>query len=247
MRHAPLVAITATLVDYQGAARVRVNHAYVRALEEAGLVPLVIPPLSDTTAALSILDAVSGLVLTGGEDVDPAHFGQAPHATTMFAPPARDATELALAAAAQHRQLPLLAICRGAQVLNVALGGTLVQDIPSQHAGALPHQGTGIRDQRVHAISIERGTRLHAAVGAAALRCNSFHHQAVDSVAPGLVVVATAPDGVVEAIEPADSAWWAVGVQWHPEELTRTDDSWDRQLFAAFATVVHQYRRPAEG
>ena len=234
-----LVAVTATSVAERGAPqRVRLNAAYVRALEAAGLVPLVVPPLATPEAALPLLDVVGGLVLTGGEDVAPAHYGAAPHPALGRVTPARDETELALAAGARARGLPTLAICRGIQVLNVALGGTLVQDLPTERPSRVVHDPGSERDARVHEVAVVAGSRLAAALGATSPRVNSFHHQAVDRVAEGLVVTARAPDGIVEGVESSDDAWWAVGVQWHPEELVESPEPWDRALFAAFAARV---------
>src|SRR5688572_13235248 len=135
----PLVAVTATVRKTDGVERVRLNAAYVRALESVGLVPVVVPPLTDTSVAVRILDAVAGLLLSGGEDVDPSLYGDAPHSQLGPVNCARDETELALLAAARERALPTLAICRGIQVVNVGLGGTLVQDLPSQREGVGTH------------------------------------------------------------------------------------------------------------
>jgi putative glutamine amidotransferase len=230
----PLVAVTATTSAADGIVRVRTNNAYVRALEAAGLVPLVLPPL-DPAHAERTLDAVSGLVLTGGEDVAPWRYGETPHAALGTVNEARDAFELALVGAARNRSLPVLAICRGIQVLNVALGGTLVQDIPSQCPAALPHAPTDGRGARVHEIVVGRDTRLAQAVGAEGLTVNSSHHQSVGRVAAALRVTARSPDGIIEGAEWDGDDWWAVGVQWHPEELTESPEPWDRGLFATFA------------
>jgi putative glutamine amidotransferase len=166
------------------------------------------------------------------------HFGSAPHPALGEVHAARDAFELALVRAAHERRLPTLAICRGVQIANVALGGTLVQDIPSDRPEALPHDGPGARDERVHTVRVAAGSRLAAALGGTDATINSMHHQSVARVADGLVAVAFAPDGVVEGLEWAGDDWWMAGVQWHPEELTDTPESWDRALFAAFAEAV---------
>ena len=240
--HRPVVAVTATEKDREGSLRVWVNAAYVRALEGAGLVPLVVPPLDDPAHAASLLDRVDGLLLTGGEDVDPVRYGAAPHSACGVAHAGRDATELALVAAARERQLPTLAICRGIQLLNVALGGTLVQDLPSQRPGDVNHDPGASRWSRSHPVSVVESSRLAAAVGATRLDVNSFHHQAVDRTAPPLRVTAQAPDGTVEGVEtPADDRWWVLAVQWHPEELTGDAREWDRGIFRAFAERVVKY------
>jgi len=237
MTFAPFVIVTATTEIIRELPRVRVNEAYTAALADVGLVPMVLPPVSPSMAAASLVD-VAGLVLTGGEDIDPARFGQEKHPANGEPHAARDGYELALAHAAAERRIPTLAICRGAQIMNVALGGTLVQDIPSQHASSIDHAPQGKRGQRTHDVNIETDSRLARIVGTTSISTNSSHHQSIDQVGRGLRVVASSPDGIVEAIEPSDPAWWMVAVQWHPEELTATPEDWDRRLFAAFADAV---------
>ena len=177
-------------------------------------------------------------MLTGGEDVDPTRYGESRLAATGEPHQPRDEYELALARAAHEQRVPTLAICRGAQVVNVALGGTLIQDIPSQHPGDIHHDPAGKRAERVHRVDIDSTSRLADIVAETSITTNSSHHQSVDRVAPGLRVTARAKDGIVEAIESTDPAWWMIGVQWHPEELTATPEDWDRRLFAAFADDV---------
>lgn len=235
----PLVAVTATTRLRDGIERVHLNQAYVAALEGAGLVPLLVPPLANPAAASDILERVDGLVLTGGEDVNPSRFGAPRHARTHDPHERRDATEIALTLEARRRSLPTLAICRGLQLVNVALGGTLVQDLPSERPAAGAHEG-GPRDARVHEVTLTPDSRLSRLLGTTRVATNSSHHQAIDRVAPGLMVNALADDGVIEGIEaggvaPADAAWWMLAVQWHPEELVATREPWDRTLFAAFA------------
>ena len=234
---APLVGLTSTTAVSDGVVRVRTNAAYVRALEAAGLVPLVLPPLNSDHAERA-LDAVSGLVLTGGEDVAPWRYAESPHGALGTVNEVRDAWELALIGSARSRGLPTLAICRGIQVLNVALGGSLVQDIPSECPQALPHAPGDGRAMRVHAIAVNPDSRLAKMLGAARLSVNSSHHQAVARVADGLRVTARAPDGIVEGVEWTRKGWWALGVQWHPEELIETPEPWDRGLFGAFARAL---------
>jgi putative glutamine amidotransferase len=234
----PCVAVTSTTEIIRGVLRVRVNAAYTDALARAGLAPLVVPPLPAATAP-AILAGVAGLVLTGGEDVAPRRYGAEPHAS-VSAHEGRDECELALAAAAHARRLPTLAIWRGVQLLNVAFGGSLIQDIPSERPHALSHDPGGARSERVHDVRVAEESRLAAALGADRLSTNSFHHQALDRIAPTVRVVACAADGIVEGVEAADPRWWLLGVQWHPEELTETPEPWDRNLFEAFATAVRE-------
>lgn len=238
MSYAPFVIVTATTEVIRGISRVRVNEAYTDALAAVGLVPVVLPPIDAATAAASLND-VAGLMLTGGEDIAPERFGQARHPATGDAHAARDTYEIALAKKAFEHRLPTLAICRGVQVMNVALGGTLIQDIPSERPSEIGHDpGKSKRAARVHGVSIEAESRLAEIVADTLISTNSSHHQSVDSVAADLWTAARADDGIVEALEARDPAWWMVGVQWHPEELTQTVEDWDRRLFAAFADEV---------
>jgi len=241
-----LVAVTATVRADDGVARVRLTDAYVRALERAGLIPIVLPPFtgseSEVAAAVGrVLDAVDGLVLTGGEDVEPARYGAAPSQHLGRTNPARDQTEIAAVFAARQRLLPTLAICRGIQVLNVALGGTLIQDITSERPAALIHDPDAARDTRTHPIQLVANSRAARALGATTLLVNSVHHQAIDRAAEGLVITATAPDGTIEGVETReDDAWWILGVQWHPEEFVRHGGAPDHGLFAALAKAIQR-------
>lgn len=185
------------------------------------------------------LEGVDGLLLTGGNDVSPHRYGEAPHQEVVEAEPGRDEFEIALVAAARARDLPLFAICRGVQVLNVACGGTLVQDIPSQVPGASQHSLTIPPHEPyslAHEIWVEKDSLLAELMGDRlrdqdSCDVNSRHHQAVKAVAPGFRASATAPDGVIEAIEDP-AARFCVGVQWHPENFWRTGEF--RSLFEGF-------------
>lgn len=225
----PLVAVTVGREAAEsGAERVGVAAAYVRALTRAGLVPVLVPPLVDPAAACALLDRVGGLVLTGGEDVAPARYGAAAHPRLGATDPERDAVELALVAAATRRRLPILAICRGLQILNVALGGTLYQDLPSERPGPLAHDDDAGR----HAITIEPGSLLARTLAATRALVNTRHHQAVRDLAPALRATAWAEDGVLEAAEARDPGAWVLALQWHPE------DEPDDRLFRGFAEAL---------
>ena len=213
---APIVAVTATTREDEDSRRVRLSASYIDALESAGLVPLVIPPLANE-AASAILDAVDGLVLTGGEDVNPSRYGQQPHPKLKNVSDARDSTEIALIREAKRRGTPILAICRGIQVLNVALGGTLIQDIRAQCEGSLDHDDGSPRQSRTHGITVEPGSLTAAALGTTDASVNSLHHQAVKEVSPELKVTARSTDGIIEGLETIDPAWWVLAVQWHPK------------------------------
>jgi putative glutamine amidotransferase len=193
-------------------------------------------------SSMSVADAladVGGLLLTGGGDVDPARYGETPHQTLDEVDPARDEFEIALIAAARARDLPIFAICRGVQVLNVAAGGTLVQDIPSEVTGAVNHSLVVPPHppyELAHEVWVEKDSLLakllgERLVGSDTCEVNSRHHQAVKTVAPGYRVSATAPDGVIEAIEDP-AARFCLGVQWHPENFFRTGEF--RSLYEGF-------------
>jgi putative glutamine amidotransferase len=199
--------------------------------------------LDTSMTVLDALTGVDGLLLTGGEDVAPERYGETPHPTVTDVDPARDAFELALIAEARQRDLPIFAICRGIQILNVACGGSLVQDIPSQLSGPMDHSFTVPPHQpfsRAHEVWIEKDSLLAALLrerlsDADSCEVNSRHHQSVKTVAPGFKVSATAPDGVIEAIEDP-AATFCLGVQWHPENFWRTGEF--RSLFEGFLNAA---------
>jgi putative glutamine amidotransferase len=190
-----------------------------------------------------VVTRIDGLMLTGGGDVDPSLYGETPHDTFQASESGRDAYEIALIHAAMDAGMPIFAICRGMQVLNVALGGTLVQDIPSMVAGALPHAVPEPRYHIAHEVWVGAGSRLEKlmieTLEAGTCQVNSRHHQAVKAVAPNWEVAGTAPDGVVEAIEqPGDV--FRMAVQWHPENFWRTGEF--RPLFEAFIDAARKSR-----
>lgn len=234
---APLVAITATTRIIDGLPRARLNEAYLDAIRAVGLVPLIVAPMEPAELE-SVLGGVHGVVLSGGEDVAPSEYGAEMSPRTDAPHRPRDQCELALARMAHDRRVPTLAICRGIQVMNVAFGGTLVQDIPSECPSALKHDRADARAVRVHDARIEPGSGLERALGTHALSVNSSHHQSVARIAPGLRVTARATDGIVEGAEWVADDWWMLGVQWHPEELMKDANDWDRALFRAFAARV---------
>ncbi len=221
--------------DTRTRGRFSVRHEYPRAVAAAGGVCFGLAPgaAGDAEEILSNLD---GLMLTGGSDVDPTLFGAERHPAVkedeVFRD--RDLFEIALCRSAVRRDLPLLAICRGVQVLNVALGGTLIQDIPSMVPGHPDHDAGGERHGHAHEVSLESGTRLFEILGRrAVVRVNSFHHQAVDRPGVGLVVSARSTrDGIIEGVERPDRRF-LIGVQWHPEGFFGHGDDF-AGLFSAF-------------
>lgn len=215
------------------------QHDYEEAVRRAGGDVRILNYETDRPA--EVVNEVDGILLPGGDDVLPSLYGADPHPTFDAAEPGRDAYELELATRAGDADLPLFAICRGIQVLNVARGGTLVQDIPSELPDAMPHEVRDTPFTIAHDVWVSEGTLLHTLlrerIDGDACPVNSRHHQAVQKVGSGLVVSATAPDGVIEAVEDP-SKRFCVGVQWHPENFYRTGEF--RALFEAFITAAQE-------
>ena len=238
----PLIGITAnTLVEgvkesgRRGDFENAVPQAYVDAVEEAGGTPLIIPLVAQRTTALRILSCLDGLLLTGGGDIDPGLFGQEPHPKLGVVDVAKDRLESSLLSEALGADIPILGICRGMQILNVAAGGTLIQDIPSSSPTRIQHAQHATAAAPSHTLCIKKGSRLASIVGTTKLRVNSYHHQAVDRVARGFVISATASDGITEAIE-SKSRRFVLGVQFHPEMIFRDFPS----CFAIFKAFVQE-------
>ena len=215
----PLIGITTGLES--GGPRPR--DAYCRSVEQAGGTTILIHPGQSSMDLDAVWRKLGGLILSGGGDVDPARYGEPAHPNTGGISAERDEMEIRLALKAVGSGLPLFAICRGIQVLNVALGGTLVQDIPSGPRKMLAHDSKGERGVATHAVTVEEGTRLAAALGTTTASTNSFHHQAVRRPGRGLRVVAHTGDGVIEGVEGVGGDAFLLGVQWHPEEMTLRD------------------------
>ncbi len=202
---------------------------YCGAVVRAGGLPILLPHEPDHVSAY--LGLFDGLIVTGGAfDVDPALFGDAHRHATVTTKDRRTAFELGVTRAAYAAQKPVLGICGGQQLLNVALGGTLIQHIPDEIPDALAHEQPNPRTEPGHAVSVVAGTLLHRITGAAELPVNSAHHQSVKAVAPGMIVDATAPDGVIEGIEDPKHRF-CLGVQWHPEFAISPGDL---KIFEAF-------------
>ena len=224
-----IVAVTATRRVDAGRERVALNTAYVQALTRAGLIPLVVPPMLEPETACAALDRVQGLVLTGGEDVEPGRYGAAPHPKLGETDAARDAVEVALIHGAERRRLPILAICRGIQILNVAWGGTLYQDLASERPGPIDHADSHTR----HGLRLEPGSLTQRTLQIVTVSVNTRHHQAIRALAPVLRATAWAEDGVIEAVERTDGEGPLVlAVQWHPE------DDVEGALFRGFAQAI---------
>lgn len=219
--------------DHTAEGQLTLPAAYAAVVAEAGGLPVLIPALAEPELTACWLERVDGLLLAGGADVDPNHYGEDPLPRLGRITPERDGAELALVRDALAAGMPILGICRGLQVLCVAAGGTLLQDIPSQVPGALKHRQQAPPWYGTHDVAVEAGTLLARLLGEGPLRVNSFHHQAVDLVPPGFQAAAAAPDGVVEAVEKGDGSF-ILGVQWHPETMA----AYQPRFMALFAGLV---------
>jgi putative glutamine amidotransferase len=210
---------------------------YAGAVIRAGGLPIALPHEPDE--AEEYLARLAGLIVTGGAfDVDPALFGAGERHPTVVTKDRRTAFELALTKGAIGRDMPVLGICGGQQLLHVVLGGALIQHIPDEVPGALAHEQPNPRTEPGHSVAVTRGTLLHRIVGLDELQVNSAHHQAARDAPAGLIVNATAPDGVIEGIEAADRTF-CLGVQWHPEYGVSAGD---RPIFDAFVAAAANYR-----
>jgi len=208
------------------------EEKYLRSLEAAGAEPLPVRPGAEREVA-DLLRRVDGWVFSGGDDIAPELYGEVPVPEVTEIHPPRDRMDMVIARAVLAERMPVLGICLGAQILNVASGGSLVQDIPSMVEAPLAHAKGA-----VHPVSVDPGTRLASILGAGVLQVNSYHHQCVNRLGRGFVVTARSPDGVVEGIErPGDP--FTLGVQWHPEREDCAPGSSDR-LFAAFLEAARE-------
>jgi putative glutamine amidotransferase len=231
----PPIGITIGYDDRRKGVHV-LRQDYVRSVEDGGGLPVILAPGRPEDASAH-LDRLSGLVLSGGSDVDPALYGERPHAKLGRVVRERDDFELALAQEALRRDLPLLAICRGHQVLNVATGGTLIQDIPSEVTGGVEHDPRRERWERAHLVDIVEGTRLREILGRGTVSVNSFHHQAIQALGAGLVTSArSSGDQLIEGVE-MPGRRFVIGVQWHPESFWNRPEGF-QPLFRALGEAA---------
>jgi len=240
-RTRPIIGIVAAQYERKtGGIVAGVPMSYVRAVEANGGIPLLIQLTNDQDILDTHYRHCDGLLFAGGGDIEPAQYGMETHPACGAPDLLRDRVELLLARRALADGMPICGICRGIQLLNVAMGGTLYQDIPSEMPGSLNHYASRNSEGRTlmpHTIAIEPGSWLAKQLGTTDIPANTFHHQALMDVAPGLRVTALAPDGVVEAVEGTD-AGFIVGVQCHPEDLwDQAEPRW-AQLFAGFVAVA---------
>ncbi|CAA7600698.1 Peptidase C26 [Acididesulfobacillus acetoxydans] len=216
------------------------RHNYVQSIRKAGGVPILIPPPADRQESEILLAKLDGLVLSGGGDISPLYLGESPRAGIRNCFPERDLGEILLARSAMEKNIPLLGICRGIQVMAVAAGGSIYQDIPSQCPAALEHSQTAPRDCPWHEVEILDSGLLRI-VGLKKLQVNSFHHQAVSVLPSAFRTAALAPDGIIEGIE-APQLKFCLGVQWHPEGMPSAEHS--QAIFAALIRVCGNSSAP---
>lgn len=236
----PLIGITTATVNDDGKLFNRVYAPNAHAVARAGGLPVYIPTGLDEDSLRALYERLDGVLLPGGSDVDPAYYHEAAHPALKAIDVKRDWTELTLARWVVEDDRPLFGICRGHQVINVALGGSLVQDIPSQLETTLVHDAPDElpRATRLHEVEIAPDSRLASILGAERVMVNSLHHQAVARPAPSVAVTAFSPDGVIEAIELPDRRF-ALSVQWHPEDLC-VDDAAMQALFNEFVQAASE-------
>jgi len=220
------------------------NQAYARAIERAGGAPVLIPLLENGDSLVAIRERLDGLLLTGGGDVDPRRYGEEPLPQCGAPDPELDAMEIALSQWAVEQSVPFLGVCRGMQILNIACGGSLFQDLPTQRPSAIHHLCTDEpRTFRAHEINVQPRSRLAKILASPRQQVNSLHHQAVNRVGDGLEIVAFAEDGVAEAMELAGHPF-ALAVQYHPEELAaNAGDAASQRLFAALVRAAAEQDR----
>ena len=244
----PIIGVTATLKQDSESVEqrplgvfVRADLDYVDGVTGAGGVPVVLPPIVEATEEM--VGGIDGLLLSGGSDLDPSYYGEEPLPELGTTIPERDAFEVAILEHALERGMPVFGICRGLQVLNVALGGTLYQDLTSQLGdGSIAHRQQMPKWQWTHEVEVNGGSEIARIMETAELRVNSYHHQAIKDLAGGLVAVAYASDGVIEAVESSNlSKHWLVGVQWHAEAMRDVEGSEHRNLFSAHVAAAERY------
>jgi len=240
MQTRPRIGITMRIE--QTTNRFYLGRDYSEAVEAAGGVPLHISLIPNADYIDSLVAQLDGVLLPGSDsDVDPLRYGQQPHPQLGTVQTMKDETDLLVIAAAERKQIPIFAICFGMQVLNVSRGGTLIQDINSQLAGAIKHEQGPPRDRPSHRIRLSENTRLTDIAGSLDAVVNSHHHQAIESTGANLVATAWATDGVVEALEDPRPDRFIVGVQWHPE-IGWQNDLLSQRLFRAFVNETTRAR-----
>ena len=214
----------------------RVSARYADAVRMAGATPILIPVMADSVVLRDLLSRLDGLIISGGEDVAPSYYGEAPHPKLGKVNNFRDTYDFLLARIACDLKLPTLGICRGVQVINVAFGGSLYQDIPSEIPSDIPHAQSEPKTSPSHSVNVIEGTPLHALAGKTRMVANSFHHQAISKLGEGLEVMALADDGIIEAAYLPGERYFRA-YQWHPERLFEIDED-NRAIFVDFINAA---------
>lgn len=229
----PIIGMTMNNSD----GRYFLNEPYVEAIEKNGGIPICIPIDSD-----EIVEMIDGLLLTGGYDIDPKYFGEEPHPKLGIVTAKRDAVEMQLVRKCLEKGIPIFGICRGLQLLNVFFGGNIYQDINTQFKTNIEHQQKEERTKATHEVVVEKNSKLFSIIEMENLFVNSMHHQAIRKVGERLTSVASAPDGIVEAIE-LENYPFCVAVQWHPEELAKAGDLPSKKMFESFIESANDYNK----
>ena len=234
----PIIGLTSSYEKTDKTNFVFSNHSYLNSIRHFGGIPLIIPTEGEDDELQMLIDMCDGLLLTGGDDIDPALYGEEVLNDTLELTPVRDAVERKVCDLAVKRGLPMFGICRGIQMMNVYFGGSLYQDIPAQIKTEIKHSMEPPAHRTCHKCIVEKDTPLYELFGREQVGVNSHHHQAVKRVAPGFEVMGRAEDGIIEAIyDPAKPFVW--GVQWHPERIWDIEDS-SAKLFEAFVEACRQ-------
>lgn len=235
----PVIGLTALRSPDQTSYHHILTGPYVRCITAAGGYPILLPSLPERCG--EALGMVDGLLLIGGGDIAAKHLGKENHPRARFFNPLRDEFELALIKMAAQRGMPMLGICRGLQIMNIALGGSLYQDINDEQGTTFDHMRELTPDLPVHAVSIAAQSCLASILGTTSVSVNSVHHQAVRELSPKLTAVAWAPDGVIEAAEACGDSGFMLGVQWHPERIAGKQPE-QLKLFERLVRAAEQYR-----
>lgn len=233
----PLIGLTSQDEVIKGTTLNKINYTYIRALEAAGAIALIIPNFKNIEDSREIINRLDGIIFTGGEDISPLLFNEEPLKETTEISYNRDRMEMELLRLAYKKKLPILGICRGLQVINVFLGGTLYQDIPSQIENAHGHVSAMDLTEGYHSIDLIKETRLFDIIKEEKIAVNSQHHQSIKDLGEGLKISCKAPDGVIEGIESIDSDRFLLGLQFHPEVMVK-----DERFLNIFSSFVKECR-----
>lgn len=237
----PVIGITSFIEPTLQKRRVNVSYHYIESIEMVGGIPFIIPECKYEDTVTAYLDRLDALIISGGVDVSPYLYGENPIREVSYFSVERDNFEIALVKEAIERKIPVFGICRGIQIINVALGGTLYQDIHAQTGSKLGHNPVGMPvDRLYHKVKVEEDTKMASIFKKSEFLINSFHHQAINKLGEGVIPAAYSEDGIIEAIELKNNRY-VYGVQWHPEDLTRDYPEF-RGLFKHLIDLVHEIK-----